>query len=1299
MKIEYTSQQQKVLDARNHNVLVSAAAGSGKTAVLVERIIRMISEGEKPLDIDRLLVVTFTRAAAAEMRERIARAISDRLLEHPDDRHLQKQETLLHHARITTIDSFCTSILKNNFSEIGLDPGFRQMDEMETNLLRADVLHDFLEEKYAEGSGDFLACVDYFCPEERDSELEDLIMRLFTASDSHSSQKGWLLARKKDYRIDSVEELLLTDWYRDAMRRALYAILGAVDTMDGMRKICELPDGPYPYAAGLEKNRKDFLSPFGELDPEEQIRRDILLVEGSKSGEGTGSFEEDAAALEEVRSRIQAALGTKFGMLGRISAKQLVDPDKKDLVSKQWKNLKTMLDKLSEDFFSRDPETALRQMQLAADPMETLIDLTLSYIDAFDEAKRRRGVIDFSDLERMALHILLEEHTDEDGHTLWTPRQAAGMYRTYFDEIMIDEYQDSNEVQELLLTAITGEEQGCYRRFMVGDVKQSIYRFRNARPDIFVRKFETYEADSDVCERIDLDLNFRSRREVLDSVNVLFDKIMHKSVGGVEYDGAASLKCGASYPDPEEGQNTTEILLVTDRAEEDNASGTEKESSGEDAGEPAGEDTSARDEIAELTSRKKEALAIAGRIRSMVGSFPVMDREAGKTRPARYSDIVILVRSSASANEAFREIFEKEGIPLYLNYRTGYFAAEEIRQILQALKVIDNPRQDIALYGFLCGYFGGFDEEEAALIRAGHKEGSFYDALTAAAEGEGSLAVKCRDLLEKLGQWRQKTMIMPVREIVEELIYSTGFADHMRALPGGEQREANLRAFLVHASDFEKTQYTGLFRFLRYIEQMQVREEDYGEAGTLDEKADVVRLMTIHKSKGLEFPICFVSGLAGRFAFYHKDVNARMIVDSDLGIGIDCVDTRLRCRIPTIRKKAVAARIARESLGEELRVLYVAMTRAKEKLILTGYVKDAVRYRKDLPAKAGTGTTGPEGKTILSESVIEAQHCFLDLIEAAVHIMGPEEKKHFRESCIGISDLEVTQAEEQMTMELRKRILTETEGLSGSLLPDPALYEELEKRFSYRYAHEDLEGLYTKTSVSELKMAAIHGLEEKTLSEGEMVLYPDAVPDPYIPSFMRKESGEAGESGEEKPAGLTGTQYGTAVHRAMELMDFAAWKTPSEISEEEFAGWAEKIVESGRFPAEHKTILTPRRFFPFLKSETAARMAKAAGKGKLFREQPFVLGIPAGRLDPAFPNEETILIQGIIDAFFLEEDENGPYIVLLDYKTDRVNTGDELRERYRVQLDYYQEALERILGLPVRDKLLYSFRLEKTIPC
>lgn len=1280
MGIKYTPQQQQVIDVHGHNILVSAAAGSGKTAVLVERIVQMISDETKPVDIDRLLVVTFTNAAAAEMRERISAAIAARLQSEPENEHLQKQATLIHNAQITTIDSFCMFVIRNNFNDIGLDPGFRVADEGELKLLKQDVLEAMLEERFEEKSPSFLSCVEYFSTGSRDKMIEEHILKLYGFAESYPWPEEWLLERKMDYEVADLEELEQAPFIKFGMEQVRHMTLDCIRRMEDCIAICEQPDGPYMYGAVLEKEKE----------------RLLRLLRLTKYEEGYALFR--AMSFDRLPSKKDES----------------VSPMKRELVQSIRKEIKETVKEIAGKYFPASAETVLMYMREAREAVCELVNLTLAYKEALDKKKRDGNIIDFGDMEHLALSILVKK-TDNG----YEPTETALDYRAFFTEVLIDEYQDSNMVQEYLLKSISGEDEGSYNRFMVGDVKQSIYKFRLARPEIFMEKYDTYEADSETKQRIDLHKNFRSRKEILDGVNFIFSQIMVKSLGGVEYNEEAALYPGAAYPRQEaaagHSPNAVELLLVKKPEEPDGkgeseAEGIPADNKAEAAGGAAdvnGAAAAGAGQDRRLTVRQREALAVAKRIKELVKHFQVTDKETGALRPACYKDIVILLRTNAGWDEEFRGVLKEEGIPSHAASKTGYFAAKEVQTLLQLLRILDNPQQDIPLFGVLKSYFGGLEEEEIACIRAaskerncnlyyalkgyGRREGETEDASEAQAVQREGLNAKINTFLAFLEEYRDKTIYMPIHELIREIVTKTGYLHYVMALPGGEQRRANVEILLEKASSFEQTSYYGLFHFIRYIEQLEKYDVDYGEANILDENADVVRIMSIHRSKGLEFPICFVCGLAKRFN--RMDTNGKMIADVDMGIGVDYVDIRQRLQSRTLRKNVIAEKLRLDNLGEELRVLYVALTRAKEKLIMTGVI-DKPETKLSHLLSAGLSL---EPKLFYSD--LARAGSFLDFILPALcrhRAFAPIWKEFGYEygaagekrgiklyaeeaelivEVIGDEALTAAGVKEAVAAEDKRQRLRryETEeGLSGL---DNELLTYMSEVFAYEYAHSDLADLYTKTTVSELKKAGQEDPEDFSFR-----MYEEEKIVPYIPKFMKEEET------------LSGAGRGSAFHKVMELWDFAKLRDEAP-GDKDIQAAVDRMAADGTLREEYKKAVSVPAIGGFLRTKLARRMEEAARKQLLYKEQPFVLGLPANELKESFPEEELVLIQGIIDVYF----EEGEELVVADYKTDRVGSPEELAAKYKKQLDYYAKALTRLTGKRVKEKIIYSFALQKEI--
>lgn len=1216
MAITFTREQERVIQLHHHNILVSAAAGSGKTAVLVERIVRMITREEDPVDIDRLLIVTFTSAAASEMRERISQRLARELKEHPDSRHIQKQMTLLHNAQITTIDSFCLYLIKNHFHEIGLDPAFRVADEGEIVLMRKEVLAGLLEEHYAAGEEAFTECVEFFCYGKREDVLEEHIQKLSDYASSNPFPRLWLEKHRNDYEKQTPEAFLdseLGRYFEGFLRKLLQ---GCMDKLKQVVELTQLPAGPHMYGAMAEEEYETLCNICG-------------------------------------RDRIEAVLegisGFSFGRLS--SAKDpSVDGTLREQAKKVREEVKDTLKKVVSDFYVIPFSMALEKASDCNGPVHTLVDLTLEYDRKMRERKQQEKVVDFADMEHYALEIL---YRVEDGQLC--PSPVAKEYRSYFQEILIDEYQDSNLVQEYLLKAICGEEEGHYNLFMVGDVKQSIYRFRLARPELFLEKYKTYRGEDSDCCRIDLSKNFRSRSQVVDTVNSIFGQIMTEDIGGIPYDEKAALYAGAEYPDSDGCES--ELLLIEKPTEE--------------------EDDNAKE---------REAQAIAVRIKELKKSFLVRDGVTQAMRPVKYSDMVILLRATNGWDDTIRQVLEQEGIPSYITSKTGYFSATEVQELLQVLKTLDNPRQDIPLFGMLKSVFGGFSEEEIALLRGTDKKVTLYEAVKAAAKPEqeqiapeqlapeqiapeqaAALRKKAARFLEKLDRYRELAVYMPIRELLELLVEEQDYLNYVTALPAGEKRRANVEMLFTKASDFEKTSYSGLFHFIRYMDQLEKYDVDYGEADLLDENADVVRIMSIHKSKGLEFPVTFVAGLSKRF--HLGDYSQDVVMDVDAGIGVPVILAKRRLKSSTLRQKVIAQKLKEENFAEELRILYVALTRAKEKLILTA----SARKVEELLEKS---SSGKEIGTGLSYRDYISASSYLDFLLPIL----PGAKLAVK--VINAQNLELSRKQEQYRYAGLKLQLEHPEY-------DPEILQQIQERFSFVYPYEKEKNLYTKTTVSELKIAAMADKDEAafhSFEEKEIV--------PYIPRFQRKQ---------EKVSGAT---RGSAFHRTMELMNFEKVCGTMEAStsyeqyrrqvllpetSERLGGFLEQECAEMRLSGEYLDAVNQEKILHFLASEYGYRMWRAERTGMLYREQPFVLGIAANRVSGEFPEEERVLIQGIIDVFWVEEGS----VVLLDYKTDVIPSMKELWNRYQTQIEYYKEAIEKIMQMPVRESVLYSFYLEQ----
>lgn len=1266
MGVSWTTEQQQVIDLRNRNILVSAAAGSGKTAVLVERIVKIITDKNHPVDIDHLLIVTFTNAAAAEMRERIGNAIEKALDEQPGNEHLLRQLTLIHNAQITTIDSFCLYVVRNHFHEINLEPNFRIGDEGELKLLREDVLGRVLEQNYEEPSEAFSDFVEGYASGRTDAALNEMILQLYEFSRSYPWPEKWLDSFVGIYRIENREELDRAEWLAPLTQNIRFVLKDCEQLLKQALAITQQDDGPDMY--------------------EKAVQSDLEKYEGLSR---LTSFCELSGALSDIK---YDRLASSRGFEG--------DPDKLELVKSLREQAKDVVKKLCKQYFFCSPEMMIEQLERTEPMLEEVVRLTKQFADEFAAAKRRKNLVDFHDVEHFALQILVDEETEK-------AKKTAEEFRDTFEEIMIDEYQDSNEVQETLLRSISREERGENNIFMVGDVKQSIYRFRLARPELFMKKYDSYSLEESTTQRIDLHKNFRSREEVLTCTNDIFYKIMARSLGNVEYDAEAALYPGASYP--VSADFIPEILLA-------------------DSNDELLEDT-------ELTDKKTlEAKIVAEEIKHLMKTQPVTDKAAGTLRAARYSDIVILLRSLSGWADSLVEVLNENGIPAHTVSSTGYFSTVEVQTVLSMLRLLDNPRQDIPMAAVLRSPMAGLTDEELAVLRLEDGSVPFHEAVLELAEGlyeedgqkeisdseadseadqkqgrnadektENHIEITAhRKLLKfykKYKQLRQLVPDTPIHELIEIILRETGYGHYVAAMPAGNRRTANLNMLLEKAAAYEKTSYKGLFHFVRYIDELQKYDVDFGEADMVGENEDVVRIMSIHKSKGLEFPIVIVSGMGKNFN--KQDTRSKMVLHPELGIGLDYMDGKKRIKSPTIAKKAIAKQIDLENLGEELRVLYVALTRAKEKLILTGTLKDAPEKLEFFRQQANLSKAADRPLSYLTR---EGASGYLDWILPAVLSYGDKYPVRIVEAAELVLDEVENQLEQNEDL---------TERIEEIEAADTQLVGQLKQRFSQRYPYQTDILRKNKYSVSELKHRA---MREKFEAEQEETIpaFLEEPVTPTIPLFIQRE-----ESVEQETANR-GALRGTAVHRVMECYDFTSEKSVQE--------QMDAMEKEEKITADMRTLVKERIVADFVSSETGKRMALAQRMGALYREKPFVMGFTEEELENYgfgagaqmieneaqtenaqqeimsenvsqenhMHEEDLTLIQGIIDVFWIEDDG----ITVLDYKTDRVDTAQELIDRYATQLKLYADALERVFAtrkLKVKEILIYSFRLEKLI--
>ena len=1183
--MKWTEEQQKVIDTRDRNILVSAAAGSGKTAVLVARILALVTDPAHPVDIDRLLIVTFTNAAAGEMRQRIRDALEARAEEAPENAHLQRQLVLIHNAQITTIHSFCLQVLRSHFHMIGLDPGFRIADEGEMLLLRQDVLKETLEEAYELGAGEvhtteteeFRQLLEQLAPGKDDQAVQNALLQVYQFSLGQPWPDEWLAGCRMAYcRPDGEETSTEPDWVRFVVKDTKRVLADVREEILYAIALCQAEHGPYMY--------------------EKAMQDDLAMVEALQAAD---SYRELAKAF--------AVSGTYT----RLSTKkdESVSKEQKEQVQELRAGIKDALASVRVQYFYDRPEALEETFYASGVVVRALTRLVERFMEKLTEKKREKNVLDFSDLEHLALEILVVH--DETGIQA---SPAALEYAEQFEEIMIDEYQDSNLVQELILNSVAGRGRGEANRFMVGDVKQSIYRFRLACPELFLEKYQTYRELENAC-RIDLHKNFRSRSEVLDGVNEIFRQIMTENLGGIVYDKDAMLYPGAVFaPDSGEARRLPEFLLL----------------------DPEDQD-----------KQEAEARLVGMQIQQMVGSFPVWDAKRSAYRPMAYRDIVILLRTVSGWAETFGEVLSDMGIPCFTGSQKGYFSAVEVRTVLAYLEVLDNPVQDIPLAAVMRSPIGGFSDEALAKLRSASEERRFYDCCTAYRDNgeDAALRLALDTFFRQMEYFREKAAYTPIHLLLWEILDVTGYGAYAAALPAGRQRKANLDMLVEKAIAYEATSYRGLYHFIRYIESLKRYEVDYGEASLGTESDDTVRIMSIHKSKGLEFPVVFVSGLGKQFN--ETELRGRLALHSSFGIGCDYVDTTLRLRQPSLLKKVIQKTSALENLGEELRILYVAMTRAKVKLILTGVVPNASQKLE------AWQTLNVRAMETLSYSTLTKASSYLDWVLPAL-------LQHSGKDCFL---LRVLSAED---------LLEESKEAKASdlwrVLEHPKEKTEarryLERVFSAEYPYEQEQAISGKVSVTELKKQTQLPEEHEGLE-----LYPVKESKGTVPRFRAAETT------------MPGSMRGTIYHTFMENLDFHK----KDVLETQLEEW----IKCGKMTRDEAAAVRISDIRHFLESDIGLRMERAEEGGRLHREQPFVLGVPAHAIRSCWQSEELVLVQGIIDAWFEEDDG----IVIVDYKTDRVRTMQTLAGRYHIQLEAYAKAVARLTGKTVKECGIYSFCL------
>lgn len=1310
----WTDEQWQAICLRGENVLVTAAAGSGKTAVLTERVVRRLADEADPVDVDRLLVVTFSNAAAAEMRDRIASRLEALLAANPTSRHLRRQLALLPRAAITTIHAFCLDVVERHADALGLPPVFRVADPMEALLLEDETLEAVLEEAYRRVDGDpFSRLADWMGSAHGDASLKALVKRVHAFARSHPWPEVWLEEAVRAYEEADVERVAL--WRREWARHARAELVGLRDALRYALTLTREPGGPAAYA--------------------EALQADLALLDRLVAS--AGSWEGLTAALEDVTfARLKSVRGE-------------VDEARKARVKAIRDRVKKRIDALREVFRAHPPGADVDDLRNMAPVVRALVELVRAFSDRYSRAKRERGLVDFADLEHGALKVLCEPA--EAPHRL-VPSAAAQALRRRFVEVLVDEYQDTSRVQEAILRLVARDGS----RFLVGDGKQSIYRFRQADPTLFVAKSRAYRPvsaggsapacedgegtvfpgaparrDGDVeadarwvvgtcaadCEReaergvrIDLARNFRSRQEVVDATNFLFRQLMDDEVAEVAYDARAELVCGASYP-PADGSDFTCELVVIDRAEGergmDGVGGAAENGSGGENGVGDGSATDGEADVADLESARLEARAIARTIRALMGQsgappLQVFDKEQGSLRPVAYRDIVVLLRESRTWAPLLVEEFRLQGIPACAELSTGYLDATEVQVVLSLLAVLDNPYQDIPLAAVLRSPIVGLTADDLAHIRLQKPDGSFYEAVKVCAAladpARPDLSARLRALLADLDRWRTLAVRKPLDALLDALYRETGYFEAVGAMPGGSQRQANLQALLAHARQFARAGHHGLYRFLRVVEALRAQGEDFGAARPLGEQEDVVRILTIHKSKGLEFPVVIVAGLGKRFN--EQDEREAVVLHPHLGLGAAYVDLEAGVRRATLPQLVIRQQLKRERLAEELRLLYVACTRAREKLVLVGTVGNLAKAAdKWARAAESSGWLLPAAERVAARS-------FLDWIAPAVlrHRDGAPLRRaaqvapsvppavwsdvsRWAVRLVPASALRNEPSASAQADAEWVRAAAEGRPVPVSSPQRDAVVAALE----WRYPYAEAEGQWAKLSVSALKRKG--ETEGDVAAEwepgGEGAVGAERAELSGRRPFARVAQAFAQRPAFAAPAALSPAERGRAVHAVLQRLDL-----DGPLDEEAICAQLEALVRSEHLTPEQAEAVDVADLAAFFASPLGQRLRAAR---RVWREVSFTIAVPAracygaeekGDASPAEDVDagDLVLVQGVIDCLF--EEDGG--LVLLDYKTDRTDAlpDEAIMARHRAQLVWYAHAASRIWRRPVRERYL-----------
>lgn len=1259
--VKWTNEQMQAIETKGSNILVAAAAGSGKTAVLVERIISKVINDK--VDIDRILVVTFTNAAASEMRERILEAIYKKIEENPEDNNLQRQVILLNKSNICTIDSFCKDVIKNNFYEINASANFRVGDKAEIELLKQEVIDDLFDEKYENKDSGFIKLINTYTGYQKDDKLKELILKIYGFIQANPTPNSWLNEKVEMFNLkDSDMDFAQTPWGKILLQEVVDNVFDTIVKLKNLEGKLQKFDELFKYKCVINEDIQTLESIIKNSDNWNNVYNIF-----NPAGRFWATWPADRKITNQFKDE----------------AKELRDSAKKKI------------DEIKKKYFIFTSEQAKEDIYQMYDILNEIKNIIIEFSEKFLIRKREKNIIDFNDMEHFALNILVKY---EDGKPI--PTEVAKNYQQKFDEIAIDEYQDSNLVQETILNSVSKGN----NVFMVGDVKQSIYQFRQARPKLFLEKYAKYSSILEIEEKpgncsqglkIKLFKNFRSRKNILDVTNIIFENIMSESLGSINYDESEFLNLGAQYENPEEKLDfagIAELHIIDEKEQEEDKisardrlrNDAEQESenknvekniesenknfemnlSAQSQSADMEENECDTEEQEEVEKTVLEAKFVANKIKQLLNSnYNVWDKKQKKYRKVTYKDIVVLLRATTVPAPIYEQEIAGLEIPVYSDASAKYLDSYEIQVIMSLLKIIDNPMQDIPLITVMRSSIGGFTDNELIEIRLFDSGVSFYQTLMKC-QPEGNLKNKVNKFLQRIKTWQEQERYMALDELIWQIYQDTGFYNYVSLMQNGALRQANLKMLFERAKQYESVSFKGLFNFINFIDKLQTSSGDLSPAKIIGESENVVRIMSIHKSKGLEFPVVYLCGTGKKFNM--QDLNENIILHQDLGFGPKYVNEEIRIEYPTLAKEALKMQIKNELISEEMRVLYVALTRAKEKLIVTGVSKNVEKSLNDKEKILETYRCVANLENRVSDKILKKYISYLDWIQLVylkdANLQQNMSMKVYKKSEI-LKQLLSDESEETSKVDFEINVKLQE--------VDEKQINEVKQLMGWKYNYVSSSMIPTKTSVTKIKQ-----MQNEYQANMQNIKFNQSEHENSIcesPKFLAEE---------EK---ITGAQKGTLMH-----MCFQKLNHNKNYEIEDLNKFVLDLVTKEIISVEEAKNININKLYQFTKSELWQQLKKAK---KVYKEAPFYLNINSKEVYNDESNEQ-ILVQGVIDLYFI--DENGE-LILVDYKTDYVETEQQLIDKYAIQLDMYKRALEAGINMQVSKKYIYSVKLEKLI--